>query len=220
LTPDINRFVTDSLIKVLTAMGMTINRGATPPSLAGTYRLAPALLVGTTVPGESPGAIMSAIFERFRAQDNDHLTIVSDYRTGVEAGAGIASFIVGSDSAFTVFGQFKTVAFGDTADNVEVITGKMSSGGMADMHWAGLVLDNRGNPHGYYIPNNAGRVFRDQDGFSERTADLDSLATVSSASGKSRTGASDAIAGGQPLGMPSGGIRGATSSSLRRPRER
>jgi hypothetical protein len=172
LTPEVNAFVPDTLLATMQMLGMPIHRGATPPNIEGIYHGAPIILVGSTVAGDVPGARMLDYDFAFSEQDNERLTVAVDYVNGPDRGVGLGGFIVGSDSTFTVFARLRSQAFGDSSLNVQVLSGRLRPQGIADLYVAGFMLDNYGNPQGFWIPNGTGRVGRDDDTFSERIPGL------------------------------------------------
>ena len=55
----------------------------------------------------------------------------------------------------------------------------MKEDGIEDFHLALFMLDNLGNPSGYFINNEDGRVFMDEDGFADEIADFTKMAKES-----------------------------------------
>jgi Divergent InlB B-repeat domain len=172
LSRDINELVPPALLGTIESLGMPIHRGASPPSLEGVYHAAPFILIASNVPGDPQSGTFRPYFLEFSDQNDEDLTVGMGYVNGPERGEGLGGFIVGEDSSFTVFAKIETVALGDTADNLQVISGRLRPDGVQELHVAFFMLDNHGNSSGYFIPNNTGRVAQDSDAFSERVAVL------------------------------------------------
>jgi hypothetical protein len=167
LTREINELVPPSLLSKLQNAGMPIYTGATPPLIEGVYIVEPFELVVTTVPNDSPvGTIGSPLYVEFSNQNNSALTIVTDYVNGPEVGSGLGSFIVGNGNYFTVFVQLTTVVDGNAAQSVAVISGSRMASGLASANFAIYMINDNGDPGDYYIPNETGRRFHDQNGVS------------------------------------------------------
>jgi hypothetical protein len=170
LSRDINGFIPDSTLRRIEAQGFPVFRGATPPRLERAIFGAPMRLIASTVNGDRLGNTMYDTWLRFSQQNDTTLTVRTDYAAGPERGRGLASYIVGTDSAFTVFARLDVVVGSDSALATFIFSGRVRSGGVADLHTAAFVIDNRGNRSGYFIPNGTGRVTRDHDRWSPETA--------------------------------------------------
>lgn len=165
LTREINALVPDTLIAAMEALGMPIHRGPTPPSVEGVYHFSPLDLLASNVPGDPAAARFADYYLRFSEQDNEALTLTTDYVHPPAQGHGLGSFIVGSDGTFSVFAVITLVTQGDSAQSLEVYSGRLTPEGIADSHIALFMLDNGGRSPPY-IPNGTGRVAHDSDGFS------------------------------------------------------
>jgi hypothetical protein len=174
LTQEINDFVPDSLLKILDSLGMPIYRGENPPNVEGAYLSTPFKLLASNRSGDAIGSYYADYYVSFSEQNNSNLTISVDYVNGPENGTGIGGFIVGGNNSFSVFSELTVVVFADTAYILNLISGTINADGIDDFHLALFMLDNLGNPSGYYINDGEGRVFQDEDGMSEK---IDGLPT-------------------------------------------
>ncbi len=167
LTREINEMVPDSLIDAIDSLGMPIHRGGNPPTVNGSYLCKQFKLINSNRESDVIGSIYPDYYVKFYEQNNEKLTISLDYKNGPEDGAGIGGFIVGDNGKFSVFSRLTVVVYGDTAYILNLISGQLKDEGIQDFHLAIFMLDNLGNPNGYYIDNGDGRVFKDDDGLSE-----------------------------------------------------
>ncbi|HID39937.1 MAG TPA: hypothetical protein EYP36_10555 [Calditrichaeota bacterium] len=176
LTREINELVPDSLFDVLDSLGMPINRGGNPPNVEASYLCKPFKLINSNRESDNIGSIYADYYVKFSNQNNEKLTISMDYENGPEVGNGIGGFIVGDDGKFSVFSKLTVVVYSDTAYILNLISGKLVDNGLQDFYLALLMLDNQGNPNGYYINNGDGRVFKDDDGLAEKIEGFTQLA--------------------------------------------
>lgn len=179
LSIDINELVPQWIIDEMESLGMPINGGGSPPSIENAYLATPFILLASNRSGDIIGQQFADYKARFRNQNNEALTVVFDYKNGPEAGDGLGAFIVGTDNKFSVFAELTATAQGQTATLVKVVSGRIVSGGIEDFHAALFMIDNYGNPGGYWIDNGDGRVFHDSDGFSPIITDFKSTPAIS-----------------------------------------
>ncbi len=179
LTKEINDFVPPSVLAIIDSLGMPVYKGGNPPSIGGSYLCDPFKLINSNRSGDYIGSIYSDYYVKFSNQNNEDLTINMDYVNGPENGTGIGGFIVGDNGAFSVFSELTVVAYSDTAYILNLISGKIKEEGIEDFYLALLMLDNLGNPHGYFINDEDGRVFMDDDGMADEIADFTKLAKES-----------------------------------------
>jgi hypothetical protein len=172
LTPAINQFVPDSLLSIIDSLGMPIYRGDNPPNIGGAYLCSPFKLLNSNRPTDQIGAIYADYYVNFSEQNNTNLKVSVDYKNGNEDGTGLGGFIVGDNNNFSVFSELTVVVFADTAFSLNLISGTITENGIDNFHLALFMLDNLGNPSGYYINDGEGRVFQDSDGFSEKIAGM------------------------------------------------
>lgn len=169
LTKDINDLVPESVLKQIDSLGMVIHKGGNPPTITGTYFASPFVLKNSNISYDQIGYTFADYSVTFYDQDNENLEVKVNYVNGPETGNGIGGFIVGEDDEFTVFAEMNAAANGDSATMVHVISGKMVQEGIKDLYFANFMIDNRGNPNGYWIENGQGRIVYDSDGMSEKS---------------------------------------------------
>ena len=172
LTEEINNLVPESIINEITSLGMTINKGGNPPSIENIYLASPFILKASNRPSDPIGMTFSDYKVKFYDQNNDNLTIKSDYVNGGESGSGIGSYIVGENNTFTTFSEVNSTYQGENAKLVHVVSGTLTADGVQNLYFANFMLDNNGNPNGIWIEDGEGRVIYDSDGMSEK---IDSL---------------------------------------------
>jgi hypothetical protein len=172
LTREINETVPDTLLDRMLEMGMQIHRGPEPPSIEGVFHISPLMLLESNVPGDPSTHQFPDYYLQFTDQDNQVLTVTTDYVHGPSTGVGLGTFIVGSEDAFSVFANITLVHQADTARVLEVYSGTVTTEGIEDFYVANFMLDNGG--HRQFIPNGTGRVAYDEVGFSPRISELPS----------------------------------------------
>lgn len=177
LTPEINLLIPDSIMKVMIELGMPINRGGTPPTLTGSFMASPFLLKSSNVPGDYPGQSFADYKVTFYEQDNEKLTIKVDYVNGPENGSGLGGFIVGKDSDFSIFAEVTSNYVGEQASMVHVISGLLKADGVHNLYFANFMVDNNGNPGGFWIANGQGRVIYDSDSLSPKVTKAEPIAS-------------------------------------------
>lgn len=169
LTREITDLVPQHILDEMDSLGMMINGGDNPPAVTGTFLATPFVLLASNRPSDYPGMPFQDLQIGFYNQDNNNLTVEVDYQNGPEKGEGLGSFIVGDGSYFTVFVELNvTYNSADKARAVMVFSGKMTLDGIEDFHYANFMINNYGNPSGYFIEEGEGRVGHDTDGFSQK----------------------------------------------------
>jgi len=166
LTKDINDIVPDSILQEIEELGMPVNTGDNPPNIEGYFLASPLILINSNRPGDTPGTQYADYYVRFYNQDNKDLTVNMDYVNSGESGSGLGSYIVGDDNNFSVFAELHSTYSGDDATLLILLSGTLTSTEITDFYYALFMLDNEGNPHGFWIANGDGRVFYDSDGSS------------------------------------------------------
>lgn len=162
----VNNFVPDEIIDEIKSLGMTINTGAKPPTILGTYLASPFILKGTNRSGDyAIGTTFADYYATFSQQDNTNLTISLSYTSSTETGTGIASFISGEGNKFTVFAKTNSSYNGSNADILQVISGTLSDDEITNFYYANFILDNHGDDSNW-MANGEGRVLYDSDGSS------------------------------------------------------
>lgn len=166
LSPAIHNIVPDSILTKMKKLGFTVNEGFTPPNLENTYFVSPFVLDSSNVPNDYRGAVFADYTVKFYDQDNSKLTIKLNSSGGGETDLGLGGFLAGKNNLFTVFLKVKSEIGGDSCTGVFVISGKVEAGGIRNFKYANFMLNNYGNPHGYFIKNGQGRIIYDQDSIS------------------------------------------------------
>jgi hypothetical protein len=172
LTKEINNLVPEEIRNEMTALGMPINTGENPPSLENIYLASPFILKASNRPSDAIGMTFTDYKIKYYEQNNDNLTVKSDYVNGPETGTGLGSYIVGNNNTFTTFSEVSSTYQGENAKLVHVISGTLVAEGIQDLYFANFMLDNNGNPNGIWIENGEGRVIYDSDGMSEIVSSL------------------------------------------------
>lgn len=167
LTKEINNLVPEEIRNEMTSLGMPINTGENPPSLENIYFASPFILKASNRASDAIGMTFSDYKIKFYDQNNDNLTVKSDYVNGPESGTGLGSYIVGDNYTFTTFSEVSSTYQGENAKLVHVVSGTLTAEGIKDLYFANFMLDNNGNPNGIWIENGEGRVIYDSDGMSE-----------------------------------------------------
>jgi hypothetical protein len=178
LTSDINDFVPDSLIEIIEALGMPVNRGDSPPILQGYYLCSPFILINSNRPSDIIGRQYSDYYMRFYNQNTRKLTISLDYQNYPEEGEGLGSYIVGENGNFSVFSRLTSYYLSDSAYVLLLLSGRKIANGIENLHIAAFMLDNFENPSGYFINNNDGRVFYESDSLAEEVNEFPKKAVL------------------------------------------
>lgn len=166
---DVERFYTPELVDSLETLGFLFRLGDTPPIIEGAYQVTPFVLQASLVPTDSIGSQFADQIITFSNQDNTALTIDFKIEGGSQTTVGSGSFISGTDNQFSVF----LITQSRTDESVLVdttvsITGIVTAEGIENLQFAGLMLDDKGDPDDLYISNNTGRLIVDQDSISPR----------------------------------------------------
>jgi len=170
LSEDITNLVPQEILDEMETLGMTINGGGSPPSLAGTFHATPFILKSSNIESDTPGYSFADYFVTFSDQDNSYLKIKYSYTNGPESGEGLGGFIVGEDNVFTVFVEVTAKAYEEEVTMVHVVSGKLLDDAIQDLYFANFMIDNNGNPNGYWIGDGQGRVIYDEDGSSPKSS--------------------------------------------------
>jgi hypothetical protein len=168
LTRDVTDLVPKEILDEMEDLGLPIYGGIDPPNIEGRFVASPFILLASNRQSDIPGYQFQDYYVTFKEQNDRELTIMMDYENGSEMGNGLGSFIVGDGNRFSVFVEVISENNGETASVVNVISGELSETGINDLYFANFMLDNRGNPSGYWIEEGEGRVAFDSDGVSER----------------------------------------------------
>jgi hypothetical protein len=174
LTEEITNLVPEYILETMDSLGMSINGGANPPSLEGTFLGDPLVLLSSNRPDDYPGALFAPVYLTFSEQNNSEMTVKVDYQNGPSIGEGAGAYIVGDACGFSVFVEIDvTHTNGLEATHIQVMSGCLEEDGIHDFYTAIFMIDNNGNPSGTWIENGEGRVIYDEDGLSERINEVD-----------------------------------------------
>lgn len=162
---DIRDFYNDDLVDALEDLGFNLNTGNNPPNIEGVYFVSPLLLEASSVTGDIVGMPFNDYTITFSNQNNSALTIDYFGDQGNQIDQGSGSFISGDDDNFTVLLITTSTdeSNNTTADSAISISGVLTDGGIENIQMAFMMLDNKGNPNGEWIPNNTGRIAYDSD---------------------------------------------------------
>lgn len=164
LSEEIHNIVPDSILTKMESMGMPIFGGTTPPDFQNIYLASPYVLKKSTISSDVEGHTFSDYYVRFYDQDNDLLSVKLDYDNGPENGSGLGGYIAGTNNSFSAFVKVNSTYNGDQAEIIHVISGTIIEGAIKNFYFANFMLDNKGNPHGYWIDEGQGRIIYDSDG--------------------------------------------------------
>ena len=156
------------LLEDLLRLGIEINHGNNPPCIEGTFFVSPQVLVRSNfTDSSSPGHLFADMELTFSNQNNARMTVDVDfiYHSILADGTGANSFITGSGNNFSVFSDTSgTTRGGFPFRSVEIYSGKISPSGI--MNFQRVLIITMEAPD--TIRRGQGRLFRDEDGFSER----------------------------------------------------
>ena len=130
------------------------------------FFISPLLLVSSTIETDSPGEKYRDYTYSFANQNNYNLTIEVTSQSDISLGEGTGGFIVGEDGRFTIFVENNRTDSDGWAKTAEVISGELTAYGIKNLELALVMLEKSGSG---YINVGDGRMFRDGDGFSEKT---------------------------------------------------
>lgn len=181
ISEPIRELIGEDLLNVLeNELGFTIYRGKNPPNVESrllsssssigqaTVKMRPVILVATNVPNDAnpPGGRFRDTLFRFTNQDNKNLMVDFDRIVlGSDPFLGDNSFIIGKGKKFTIFGKQLHIEDQDTVVSVNFLSGTIEDNGIREAMGGIMVVKNQGLES--FIPRGTGRVFKDEDDFSE-----------------------------------------------------
>jgi hypothetical protein len=166
---DIREYYNEDLVDALNDLGFNINTGNTPPNVEGVYFVSPLILQASSVASDIIGARFNDYTITLTNQNNEDLTIDYLGDQGLQVDLGGGSFISGDNNNFSIFLiTTSTNQINEEADSAIAISGTFTEEGVEGFQIAYMMLDNKENPSGTWIPNNSGRVVHDSDGFSPK----------------------------------------------------
>ena len=150
----------------------TSEYGTMNQSTGASFLIKPLVMKESVVPGDenrNPNSFWD-LYVQLSNQNMENYTITFQNRHIQEPqGLSTASYIMGEDDTFTVAGQVVNImTVGDEereVKSVQVLSGRLTDEGVADTHFAIMMVDNAEVPD--RIPNGTGRSFEDGTGLSE-----------------------------------------------------
>ena len=143
--------------------------GDTPPNIEGCYLNSPNVLVYSSLSWDSPGSTYADRVFRFINQDMVNNTI--DYQS-YQGGAyeeSVEAFVTGKDNNFTVFFNVTgTNESGSTYRMAKILSGTISEQGIINLYY-GFYMVDKNDPYNEMVEVGTIRVFKDNDGMSNRT---------------------------------------------------
>ena len=166
---DIEEYYTPELVESLQNLGFIFNLGNTPGNVEGVYEISPSVIQASTTGIDNIGERLADQTITLSNQNNDRLTIDFKIDGNGQTSFGNGSFISGDSDEFSIFIKSQTQNQNSIAvETATSITGKVSQNGLLNFQFAGLMLDDKGDPDGVYIENNTGRLIHDSDKTSPR----------------------------------------------------
>jgi hypothetical protein len=162
-------FIPDEILAEIRENGQPIFEGLNPPDVTGRYIIDPYVLVASNFEDSSePGREFARLTTRFSEFSPDNLTLKVDLDQGGNEGEGFGSFISGQGNNFTIYVRIERERDEFTTLETRVYSGTLEDRGIRNLYVSLFMIDDRGDPEGNLIENGEGRLFRDEDGFSER----------------------------------------------------
>ncbi len=154
---------------------MNIYYGTNPPVIEGTYFIDPFVTVYCQDQGNGgydPGDKVNSEYVGFFNQDNKKLTL--DFKAESVSGnsyeKGDGSFIAGDGNNFTVYFNTVGATQGISTKTALVISGTKTSGGIGNLQYAFVMVEKGSDPDHKLMEEGVFRVFKDQDGLSEKSS--------------------------------------------------
>ena len=166
-TQSIRNYTTPQLLAIISAMGLQINPGNSPPMVNGDYLASRLRLYASNIPNDEINSIFADTSFKLENQNRQKLTLDLSYMTanGSEFSRRNKAVISGNGNRFSIFAkQTITEDFG-TAESIIVVSGELTETGITDFQFALFILDNHGVSD--FIANNHGRLFYDADNLAE-----------------------------------------------------
>lgn len=178
---DVKALYNEDIVAALDSLGFTFNLGDNPPQLEGAYEVKPFILENSNIPTDSIGNIFYDQVITLSNQDNTNLTIDIQILGERQLTLGSGSFISGDGNKFSVYSLTETQTDSSVVVETTVsISGIITDDGISYLQYAGLMLDDKGDPDTLYIENNQGRLIIDSDFISPKTTSSSSSSKNSS----------------------------------------
>jgi len=173
---DLTDLFSEDVITILEELDFTINEGANPPNLEGTFFATPYILIESNRPSDNIGTRFydqeyTFLNQNFEDNSIDFIGEQKSDRDGEVRSIlnGEGSFISGDGNRFSIFllVEQERIDSGSRSQTAFAISGEITTAGIVDFEQTLIMLDNFGNPFNEYIENGQGRRFVDDDGLSE-----------------------------------------------------
>ena len=167
----VKNFVTPNLIASLQQLGYNFNDGNDQPDISGTFYYSKHRLVASNVENDSPaGTEFTTSTFTFSNLNPTKRTFSFTGTDGLGSSFGDVTdtFYSGTGNDFSAYVKYSVTTGGKTAIILLAVSGTITENGIKNAQDAVLMLDNKGNPGGTYIPNGKGRLFADEDGTAVR----------------------------------------------------
>ena len=169
----ITNIISQNNIDLLRSKGMTIYSGTTPPMIEGIYSVSPFTLLSPygSTDGWAVGKVISDYKYQLYNQQNNTLQVNYKNAALSDVGSGLATFISGSGSNFSIFYQFNGNQSGVDYVMDGVISGQLTSSGIVNFQNGFMLKSKAGDETNTIMePVNTGRIWTDGDGLSPTTA--------------------------------------------------
>ena len=164
----IENFFSAEVLQTMEDFGFVVHEGNTPPNISGEYLLSQTKLEASNMPNDVIGRIYTDIILKFSNQENENLSLDYEQIAGTANSVGVQSFISGKDDNFSVFIKVNNTLEEHTSVIAVGYSGKLLDGGIENIQYTIIMLDDKGDPNNNLIGNNTGRLFIDSDGFSPK----------------------------------------------------
>lgn len=163
-------FIPDDILTKIQDNGQVLYEGLNPPELEGKFVMSPYVLRSSNIPDDfDAGTEFGRKTIEFTDFDPESLRLAVTLEQGGSVGEGYESFIAGTGDNFTVYVRVeRTDENGNKRLLTEVYSGRLTGSGIFDMTSSIFMIDDFGDPEDNVIEIGQGRLFADQDGFSER----------------------------------------------------
>ncbi|WP_033960605.1 hypothetical protein [Psychroserpens jangbogonensis] len=168
----VENFVTPDLIATLVELGYTFRDGNDTPNISGNFLYTPHAFKSSNIPGDlfEIGYLFSDNTYEFSNlnPENRTFTFSNTNNAGSDFGDVTDTFYSGNGNEFSAYIKLSTTIDDNTAIILYAISGIITEDGISEAEDAVIMLDNMGNPSGYYIENGKGRLSIDDDGSAMR----------------------------------------------------
>lgn len=169
LSQAIKNFVPQSVIDSMRKWGLKVNEGRRPPLIEGIYNVSPNICQFDNSGYNRTGNTFADYRFRFRAQNNEKLTISLDYKAlnAADSAIGVGSFIAGSDDDFTVFVNASGVQEGISYKQIGFYSGTKTQNGIMNLQHGFYFTEKGPDPNNKLVKVGTSRIFHDSDNSSE-----------------------------------------------------